>query len=350
MGGGTSQAPTAYQPTNQGGADQSFQTSAGNLQNTGTQLSSQVTPQLSTIANNVISNPYYTQAMQGAQAASSAATGQVAPQQLQSAQDLAALSTQAGAAGQQAYGTAMAGGINAYNTANSYIPATSNPELIAGLQTLQTGFDPQNALYNQQQQQNLDQQNAIQSMNGTAGSPYGAGLTSQSNQNFNINWQQQQLARQIAALGAFDSAASTSAGNVANLTNTATGALNNGINTGTGALNAGINTEGSAATTASNLGTAGLNTLATAAQLPYDLFLQQQQAGLGALGSQISGTNAADTLTQAGTADEGTYLGIGQTATQNADSAVAANNKTATDQAAGFGQLFGDIGSMFLFA
>lgn len=327
MGGSTSQAPTAYQPANQSGADSSFQTGATNLQNTGTQLSSQVTPQLGAIANNVINNPYYTQAMTGAQGAASAATGQVAPQQLQSAQDLAGLSALAGTSGQ-----------NYANTASSYIPITSNPELQAGLQTLMTGFDPQNALYNQQQQQNLDQQNAIQSMSGTAGSPYGAGLTSQSNQNFNINWQQQQLARQIAALGAYDSASSTAAGNVANLTSTASNALNSGINTA-----------GTAATTASNLGTAGLNTMATAAQLPYDLFLQQQQAGLGALGSQITGTNAAGALTQTGTADQGTYLGIGQTATQNSDNATQINNKAAADSAAGFGSLFGSLTSMFSF-
>jgi hypothetical protein len=350
MGGSTQQAPTAYQPTNQAGADQSFQAGAQNLQNTGTQLSSQVTPQLGAIAGNVVNNPYYSQALAGAQGAAGAATGQVAPQQLQSAQDLAGLSSLAASKAGSAYDTAVAGGQNAYNTANSYIPITTNPELQAGLQTLMTGFDPQNALYNQQQQQNLDQQNAIQSMSGTAGSPYGAGLTSQSNQNFNINWQQQQLARQIAALGAYDSASSTATGNLTNLLNTGTGALNAGINTGVGALSNLTNTAGSAATTSSNLGTAGLNTMATAAQLPYDLFLQQQQAGLGALGSQIGGTNAANALTQTGTADQGTYLQIGQGATQVNDQAVAANNKAAADSAAGFGNLFGQIGSMFLFA
>ena len=328
MGGSSQQAPTAYQPANQAGADASFQTGAQNLQNTGTQLSSQVAPQLGAIANNVVNNPYYSQAMTGAQGAASAATGQVAPQQLQSAQDLSALSSLAGTQGQ-----------NYANTDSGYIPITSNPELAAGLQTLMTGFDPQNALYNQQQQQNLDQQNAIQSMSGTAGSPYGAGLTSQSNQNFNINWQQQQLARQIAALGAYDSASSTAAGNVANLTNTASNALNSGINTA-----------GTAATTASNLGTAGLNTMATAAQLPSDLYLQQQQAGLNALGSQISGTNASQALTQQGVSDQGTYLGIGQKATQINQAAVAASNQQEAQQSAQFSNLFGNVASMFMFA
>lgn len=61
---------------------------------------------------------------------------------------------------------------------------------------LQAGFDPQNQLFNQlfnqQQQQNL----ASQAMAGVGQSPYAAGLTAQGNQNFDINWQNQQLARQ----------------------------------------------------------------------------------------------------------------------------------------------------------
>ena len=63
-------------------------------------------------------------------------------------------------------------------------------------QALQQGFDPQNALYNRQfglqQQQNL----ASQAMSGVGQSPYAAGLTAQGNENFNIDWQNQQLARQ----------------------------------------------------------------------------------------------------------------------------------------------------------
>lgn len=328
MGGSTSQAPTGYQPTNQAGADQGFQTGVNQLSTAGTNLSSSVTPQLGQITSNVINNPYYTQAQTGAQAAANTANTQVAPQQLGSAQQLAALS----------------GGAASLAPILSQIPAsytgiTSNPELAAGLQTLATGYDPQQTLYNQQYQQNMDQQNAINAMNGVAGSPYAAGIAGQSAQNFNTNWQNQQLARQIQALGAYDSAASTAAGNVSNLTGTA---ANNYSNL--------TNTAGTAATTASNLGTAGLNTEATAAQLPYDLYLQQQQAGLSALGSQISGTNAANALTQQSVGDQGNYLQIGQSATQNAINATSANNQAAEQQAAGFGNLFGDIAGMFSFA
>lgn len=283
MSGGTQQAPTPYQPQNQQGADQSFQQGAGALGQAGQSLYGSVAPAFQTATSNVINNPYYNQAQQGAQGAAQTATSQVAPQQLGAAQGLQALSN---------YG---------------------NP---AALQTLYNAYDPQKALYNQGYQQNLDQQNAIQSMSGTAGSPYGAGLTSQSAQNFNTNWQNQQLARQIAALGAFD--------------------------TNLGAA-------GGAATTASNLGTAGLNTMAGAAQLPQDIYLQQQQANIAALQAQVQGTTGSLAPTQMAVGDQGQYLNIGQTATQGAQTATQINNKTSADQAAGIGNLFGDVLGMFAF-
>lgn len=394
MGGSSQQAPTAYQPTGQGAADAGFQGGVGQLSTAGSNLSSSVTPQLANITSNVTNNPYLPQAMAGAQGAANVAQTQVAPQQLSSAQSIAALSGAAGNAapgianaaigyGQstaplaQAYGQstspqAQAAGYGTAGTLSSYIPITSNPELMAGLQTLQTGFDPQSALYNRSYQQNLDQQNAINAMNGVSGSPYAAGVTGDSVRNFNIDWQNQQLGRQIQALGAYDSAASTAAGNVSNLASGAQSALNsglttgqnllnnglttgqsllnNGINTGVGAFSTLANDAGSLATTGSNLGTAGLNTMATAAQLPYDLWLQQQQAGLGALGTQIQDTNAANALTQQGVADYGQYLNIGQGATQVSDQAVNYNNQQAAQQAAGIGNLFGTAAEMFLFA
>ncbi len=326
-GGGMQTAPTGYQPANQAGADQSFQSGANQLASTGSQLSQQVNPAFSQIASNVQNNPYFSQAMTGAQGAANTANTQVAPQQLAGA-------TQQAGLGQGA--AAMAPGYAAMPT--SYIPATSNPELIAGLQTLMQGYDPQSTLYNQQYQQQMDQQNAINAMNGVAGSPYAAGVSGQASQNFNTNWQSNQLQRGIAALGAYDSAASTAAGNVANLSST-------GANNYSTLANA----AGNAATTASNLGTAGLNTQATAAQLPYDLYLQQQQAGLNALGSQVQGTNAAGALTQAATADQGSYLAQGTSAAGQATSAAQANNQATQASSAGFGNLFGSLAGMFSF-
>jgi hypothetical protein len=283
MSGGHQQAPTPFQPPNQSGAAQGFQQGAGQLATAGQNLYNSVGPQFGQISSNVANNPFYGQAQTGVQSAASTATGQVAPQQLGAANQLQALSS-------------IGGG--------------------AGLGVLNTGFDPQSALYNRSFAQQQDQTNAIDSMYGLGSSPYGAGVAANASNNFNIDWQNAQLARQIAALGAYD--------------------------TNLGAV-------GSADTAASDLGIAGLNTIAGAAQLPYDLYLQQQQAQLGALGAQVQGTNASQAMTQQGVQDQGAYLNIGQTASQGAIQAAQVNNQANSQAAAGFGNLFGDVLGMFLF-
>lgn len=76
------------------------------------------------------------------------------------------------------------------------------PQLLPyATQTLQTGFDPQHQLYNQQFQQNTDQTRATEAAQGVAGTPYGAGLETKSNQDFDLNWQNAQLGRQQTAAG-----------------------------------------------------------------------------------------------------------------------------------------------------
>ena len=66
---------------------------------------------------------------------------------------------------------------------------------------LTTGFDPQGALFSQMFQQQKDQSNVTNAQNGVAGTPYGAGLVDNNNQNFDINWQNNQLGRQQTAAG-----------------------------------------------------------------------------------------------------------------------------------------------------
>jgi hypothetical protein len=306
MSGGGQKAPTGYQPAYQPGADQGYIGNVNQIGTAGTNLSNQTVPQLSNLAQNVVNNPYNTQAMTGAQNAANVASNQVAPQQLQSAQQISALTP----------------------LAQSYIPATTVPGLQAGAQVLNTGFDPQSSLYNRSFQQMQDQQNAINSMYGVASSPYGAGIAGQAAQNFNIDWQNQQLARQIQALGAWNSAASGAVGNLGSL----------------------ANTMGGAATTASGLGTQGLNTLATAAQLPADLYNQQQQQGLQALGTQIQDTTGAFGLNQTAAQDLAAYLKLGQGATQNAQQAAQLNNAQQNAMWQGIGSLFGTATEMFAFA
>jgi len=60
---------------------------------------------------------------------------------------------------------------------------------------LQQGFDPQGQVYNQLFQQQTDQTRAAEAARGIANTPYGAGVESQSDINFNTAWQQNLLSR-----------------------------------------------------------------------------------------------------------------------------------------------------------
>lgn len=77
-----------------------------------------------------------------------------------------------------------------------------------GQQIQQTAFDPQNQLHDFLQQQTTDQSRAADSARGLASSPYSSGNESTALRNFNLDWQNRQLGRQVqgaqGATGAFD--------------------------------------------------------------------------------------------------------------------------------------------------
>jgi hypothetical protein len=140
--------------------------------------------------------------------------------------------------GAQAGGAAtMAQGGANLNNANAFqgIPQSLLPFVQS---TLNTGFDPQNALYGQQHQANTDFTNAALSQRGLGATPWGAGVSSMSDQYFNTNWLNTLLGRQQTAAG--------TAGQL---------------------LGAG---EG-AATTGANLGQTGAGQLAFGAAMPYEV-------------------------------------------------------------------------------
>src|SRR6201999_1669651 len=146
LGFGGNQQPTppppAYMPQNLGGADQGAYSGIQSLG--GYNTAGQSLPYAQQTFQNLYNNPY----AQGYQ---------------QSANAIAPAATQAGG--------------NLLGAGQSYLPYAQ--------QTLQTGFDPQSALYAQQFQQNTDQTRAAEAARGIAMSPYGAGVESQSNLNFN---------------------------------------------------------------------------------------------------------------------------------------------------------------------
>lgn len=438
MGSSNQQTPQPYQLPNQAGSATALQAGASELQTVGNDIYSALTPQYAGITANVANNPYYNQAQTGAQAAAGQATGTVAPQQFGGAAQDTGIAGMATAAAPQYAAQANAGGQAGYAQTQSMIPSalaglnlapqqlqylTSllGPTTLAGLaqapqalsqgfanagqsygqsqqalgqtqgynanlmgaanQTLNTAYDPQQALYNRSYQQMLEQTNAINAQNGVTGSPFAAGVGAENANNFNIDWQNAQLARQEGALGAYGTAAGTATGdvnstlatgandytalsnaatnqytgltsnavnnatslvnsgvgnfntltnsavnNVNSLVNTGTGALNAGINTGVGALNTLGNQAVSANAAASDLGVAGLQTLSSAAQAPSATYLAQQQAQLAATQAQEAGQISALAPFQQGTADQTSYLSSGQNAASVGSNVAAANN------------------------
>ena len=173
-GGSYSGVSGAYTPQGLQTADTAWLQAFGNEQNVANQVGSTVQP-LYQQSLNAQQGIDYSQYLQGAQQAGQAYTGL------------------AGLAGQQAnmYGgaaqTAQGQQQNLYGNAN---------------QVAQTAFDPQNALYDRTQQQLSDQVNAGQAMRGLGVSPVGGSEYNQAMSNFNIDWQNQQLARQTQGIQA----------------------------------------------------------------------------------------------------------------------------------------------------
>lgn len=148
----------------------------------------------------------------------------------------------------------------------------------AGQQIWQTAQDPQQALYHYLQQQTLDEANAVNSMYGLGGSPAGAAVTNQALSNLDINWQNQQLARQLQ---------------------------------GQQALGYGIN---QLATGAQQGASAGQNAMAFAQQagaLPYQTAQQLAQGQFGAIGAEQAAMQGGMLPYQQNIANIGSYLGTG---------------------------------------
>jgi hypothetical protein len=215
--------------------------------------------------------------------------------------------------------TAISGAQGAQSIFNTqvYPPLSGTPQTLATganqlagtiPQLLNTGFDPQSALYNQLAGQSRDASNVANAGAGIGGTPYGASVAANAQNNFNLNWQAQQLARQTQATQAAGGALSS-----------AGAGFNNALSLGTGL------TQG----------------YASANQLPY-------QASVGVGNNTISALNSLQNMLQ-GQANLGgqsfalpqqmindlqSYLQLGQSAQQQG---LAGGQ-------AGFNQLAGGIG------
>jgi len=227
------------------------------------------------------------------------------------------------------------------------------------------------------QGQVLNQSNATNAMSGVGSTPYGSSVTANALGNFDTNWQNQQLGRQIsganaaspllqaapglaatsaalpnqafqnqqssisqylnqqlgageAGLGAYTSAMPTAA-NLATTTsaapsNTYLSQINNVIqalnaqntagSTGAGAFNNLLGALGSGFSGAGNLGTGAANSLAALAGQPYS---NSATIGSNALAALTQGMNIGNTgfqLPQQVLGDLQSYMGLGQSASQ----------------------------------
>lgn len=171
-GGGGSGSSNYYVPTGLSSADKAWQSLFGQGNNLATGAAGQVDPTFLAALKSLQGINYNPIATAGTQA------GQI-------------YDTLAGIAGNQAgqYG----------QEAQSALGQQSGM-FGAGNQILQTAMDPQNALYNRTLQQLTDQVNAGQAQRGLGVSPQGAGELNNALSNFNIDWQNNQLARQAQGI------------------------------------------------------------------------------------------------------------------------------------------------------
>lgn len=111
--------------------------------------------------------------------------------------------------------TAQQSAVTAGQMASSAAPqayGSGQSLLNAQNQILQSGMDPQQALYNQMLQQTQDQIRAGEAARGLSMSPIGQQIETSGLNQFNIDWQNQQLQRQIQATNAAGTAGRTGTG------------------------------------------------------------------------------------------------------------------------------------------
>lgn len=106
---------------------------------------------------------------------------------------------QAGGIAQGMVNSPYAGGYQAgAGTASQLGGMAALGQFGTGGQILNTAFDPQQDLYNRTLAQTTDAARAGAAARGLGDTPWGAGVENQAVRDFNINWQNQQLQRQIA--------------------------------------------------------------------------------------------------------------------------------------------------------
>jgi hypothetical protein len=240
-------------------------------------------PAFSSAVSNIAGNPFYGQALGGAEGAAGAAGG-LAPYYGAAVGAGPGLSAQVG---------------NATNALTSAAPGAAAPMFAAGGGILNTAFDPQQGLYNREA--GLAGQNAAAAgaMAGVGNTPYGASLDSNAMNNFNLNWENAQLGREQTGI----QGAGTAFGS-------GIGSLGAGLG---GALTGGAGQESLLTNPASTyLGALpGISALSAG---PYNAANTQQQNIMSAAGNAVNEGNQSFGLGQNLLGALQSYLGGGQSA------------------------------------
>ena len=250
-------------------------------------------------------------------------------------------------------------------------------------QILNTGFDPQSALFDQLQNQVAQQSAAANASAGLGGSAYGASSTGNTLSNFDINWQNQQLARQQAALGSAETGYQVG-GQLAPSVLQAYGnasALGQNLSALPGQLASGLSSgvsnleQGAANLMGTGLGfdTTGIQDFLQGSQLPFQTAASQasalqsplsygvslagqpystQSTGAGnatnLLGQTVNIGNQQFTIPQQIVNDLQSYLGLGQSASSLSGQLGALGQQESLQSMAGLGSALG-TGSNLLF-
>lgn len=193
-----------------------------------------------------------------------------------------------------------------------------------------TGFDPQAAIFNRGRQRVMDTTNAVNSMSGLAGTPYGASVGANALTNYDLDWQDRQLGRQAQAGGAssalYQAAPGLANASAAMPSATEQGQLARGLAgyqardqagiQGLAGFGSGAGTVGNLFAGAQNAGTQAARTGMELGAAPYNLGTSVASNALSGLSNLTNLGNAQYTLPRQVLGDLMQYLGRGQSASQ----------------------------------
>lgn len=255
--------PTMYQLPNQTAAGNSAYSTIGNLASTYGSLGASTLGSSQSAFNTLYNNPGTLGLLSGAQTGSQ-------------------------------LGTSAA--LGAYGAGNS-LTSSGTSMLPYAQSIMQTAMDPQNALYAQTQGTNNQQNAANLANSGLLNSPYGQSVLGNANTNFNIDWQNNQLAREATGASAAGGLLSNAGG---------------AINTGTGISNA-----------------AGTQ-YANAAALPYSAYSTLGTGQNTAISSLLGNYSSAQSNDTQSLTNLLNYLGVGNASNAAANSLYSSEVNAST--------------------